>query len=271
MGCSTSRTLPDLSHLGEIDDDLKISRTHSLYDSIQRAKDIIKSINKLSKKLLMNYYRIIDLTGACVFMTPSIAHSIRCLFYKISAELNGKIENAEIAHSEDPPYISLKATGLSQDTKSRMSSLFDFIIEVQSYKIIIRQLDKDTPDLFYLIYEEGKDFVSKNNKEKIKKAIDQFQQLIKVRSMILKKYKLELYLYFTRNEYYTAQINKFGEKAIQNNIDDIYKIALLNNPIAKMDKDLQLEAMYSNVDQAKKSFKHFLKEDTIETTNRSEK
>lgn len=259
MGCSTSNTIPDLNNLRQIDTNLsKISKDMLLTETIERAKNIVISINKLRKNIMNDYYNMILKSGACVYVNPTITHCIKCLFYKISVEFNGNLDKINLRYIEDPPYMSLNTSTLSEDTKERVNYLFNFIITVRNYKVILNLLDKDIPELIYLIHEDSESTISDSTKERIKKAIASFHEIIKVRNLILKQIKDEIYFYITRNELYCKSINAFGREAIKQNITDIHEIAMLHNQISKTEQDIPPEKLFSNVNQAKKTINELI-------------
>ena len=53
---------------------------------------------------------------------------------------------------------------------------YDFIVEINNYKTIIKQIDKETPGLLYLIFE-NKENVSDSNINNINKGIELFKEM----------------------------------------------------------------------------------------------
>ena len=93
------------------------------------------------------------------------------------------INKANISFREDPPFIKIESNQLSKETNIILSKLFDFIIRLRDYKILIKQIDKEIPKLMYILYENNNK-VSKENFEKINKGIILNKNLSKLRTNI---------------------------------------------------------------------------------------
>ena len=130
---------------------------------LSHAGSLINLITHIRNKIIYLYHKLIYDTGACIFVKPTIVHCLKCIFYKVSSELEGNLKKADISHKEYPPYLKLSTVvTLSEQSYSLLNELFNFIIELTSYKTIIKQIGKETPELLYLIYETKNKLSSKN-------------------------------------------------------------------------------------------------------------
>ena len=222
-----------------------------------RAQSLINLISRIRNKIIFLYHKLIYDTGACLFLNPTIVHCFQTILYKISSELEGKLENFNIEYIEDPPYLKIEKESLTEESLNLINELFSFIIELKSYKTIIKQIDKETPSLLYLI-SENKENISLENINNINKGIELFQDLIKIREDILNLYKYQVRELITRKDTYCEEINKIGEEAFQKNINDIYEITLLKNNNLNVDKDYQ---MYKSIKEAKKNIKKIIEQE----------
>ena len=200
-----------------------------------QAQNLIHLITFLRNKIIFEYDNLIYNTGACIFKSPNIMHCVQCLFYKISADCGGNLNSAQFTFKEDPPFFSIKEKKISDETKNILNDLMEFITKLKDYRILIKQLDKETPKLMYIVFENSND-VSKDNLNKINKAISLFQDLTKLRNVILMEYKNEIYDLIMSNNSYCLPINKIGNLAIEKNIKDKYEIAFLFNQFKKDEK-----------------------------------
>ena len=173
----------------------------------------------------------------------------------MSSDFEGKIENAGIEYIEDPPYLRVENTkNLSQQGEYLLNQLFNFIVEIKSYKSIIKQIDKETPGLLYLVCE-NKENVSNENIENINRGIELFKNTINIRNEIINMYKLQVREYFTKKENYFKKLNEIGEKAFKEKIKDIYDIILMtrdNNDNKEENK------MYRSIKEAKHKMEKIL-------------
>ena len=222
-----------------------------------RAQSLINLISRIRNKIIFLYHKLIYDTGACLFLNPTIVHCFQTILYKISSEFEGKLENFNIEYIEDPPYLKIEKESLTEESLNLINELFSFIIELKSYKTIIKQIDKETPSLLYLI-SENKENISLENINNINKGIELFQDLIKIREDILNLYKYQVRELITRKDSYCEEINKIGEEAFQKNINDIYEITLLKNNNLNVDKDYQ---MYKSIKEAKKNIKKIIEQE----------
>ena len=147
---------------------------------------------------------------------------------------------------------------LTEESREKINQLFNFIIELRSYKTLIKQLDKDSPQLLYLEFENNNN-ISNKNIEKIHSSIELFDQLKKLRNKLLNEYKEQIILFFSKNFMYSNKINEIGSEAYKKGLNDIYEIAMLNY---KSDKNIkENEKMYSKIEDAKENWEDIMKKD----------
>ena len=140
----------------------------------------------------------------------------------------------------------------------KLNQLFNFIIELKSYKSIIKQIDKETPGLLYLV-NENKENISTKNIDNINKGIELFKNTINIRNDIINTYKLQVRDYFMKKEVYYKKINEIGEKAYKEKIKDIFDIILLtrdNNDVNDVG-----EKMYKSIKEAKNNMEKILEKE----------
>jgi len=226
MGCSTTSTLENQKELQQAKIDLSFS-SKSLQNELQHAQVIISLITKIRNRLIYLYHKLIYSSAACVYSYPSITFVLRNIFYKISADFKGDLLASNIMYIEDPPYLQCQSIELlSQQAKELLQELFDFMVEIIGYKQIIKQIDKETPELLFLIFEK-KDVISEQNSKKLNEAVELFDKLTKLRINIIKAYKDQVYFYVTKTNMYCHGINKIGKEAFKRGFFDIYEIAML--------------------------------------------
>ena len=233
-----------------------------------QAQNLIHLITFLRNKIIFEYDNLIYNTGACIFKSPNIMHCVQCLFYKISADCGGNLNSAQFTFKEDPPFFSINEKKISDETKNILNDLMEFITKLKDYRILIKQLDKETPKLMYIIFENSND-VSKDNLNKINKAISLFQDLTKLRNVILMEYKNEIYDLIMSNNSYCLPINKIGNLAIEKNIKDKYEIAFLFNQFKKDEKFMnhfrnEDMSIYKSINEAKEIMKKKLEQEKIQ-------
>ena len=215
------------------------------------AKSLICLITRIRNKIIYLYHKLIYDSGACVFIKPTIVHCLNCILYKVSSEHNGNLRSAEITTKEDPPYLKLPHNiKISEECFNLFEELFNFIIELISYKAIIKQIDLETPELFYLIHEQ-KHNLSKKNIELINKGINLFKNMKHLKSDILNSYKNELYEFAFRKDFFFEKIDSIGKEAFKNNITNIYEIAMLKKTERKQNNDTNEEKMFKTIKDAK--------------------
>lgn len=265
MGCSSTHTISDESFLRPMTLSLTLPKESTV--SLTHAHAIITSISKLRNRMITIYHKLLYKTGACLYIAPTIVHCVKSVFFKLSAELGGSLEKSNLAYIEDPPYLQMEMDALTEDTRTLLQGLFDFITEIRSYKALIKQIDKDTPELLYLIFE-NKDNISEENINEINKGVDIFKQIIKFRYGLLQQYKNEVYSYVTKNEMYCKEINRIGKEAHEQNITDIYKIVMLSGRTVYNNKnDRKFYSVYANEENAKKDFIEIMNNDIDEELN----
>ena len=233
-----------------------------------QAQNLIHLITFLRNKIIFEYDNLIYNTGACIFKSPNILHCVQCLFYKISADCGGNLNSAQFTFKEDPPFFSINEKKISDETKNILNDLMEFITKLKDYRILIKQLDKETPKLMYIVFENSND-VSKDNLNKINKAISLFQDLTKLRNVILMEYKNEIYDLIMSNNSYCLPINKIGNLAIEKNIKDKYEIAFLFNQFKKDEKFMnhfrnEDMSIYKSINEAKEIMKKKLEQEKIQ-------
>ena len=233
-----------------------------------QAQNLIHLITFLRNKIIFEYDNLIYNTGACIFKSPNIMHCVQCLFYKISADCGGNLNSAQFTFKEDPPFFSINEKKISDETKNILNDLMEFITKLKDYRILIKQLDKETPKLMYIVFENSND-VSKDNLNKINKAISLFQDLTKLNNVILMEYKNEIYDLIMSNNSYCLPINKIGNLAIEKNIKDKYEIAFLFNQFKKDEKFMnhfrnEDMSIYKSINEAKEIMKKKLEQEKIQ-------
>ena len=86
---------------------------------------------------------------------------------------------------EDPPFLKLTTKEkIKKNSLDLLTELFNFIVEIKNYKTIIKQIDKETPGLLYLIFE-NKENISTENINNINKGIDLFKEMTNLRISII--------------------------------------------------------------------------------------
>ena len=119
----------------------------------------------------------------------------------------------------------------------------------------LKQIDKETPGLLYLIFE-NKENISSENINNINKGIDLFKEMTSLRITIINKYKLQIREFIYKKEEYLNNINLIGKKAYELKINDIYEINLLNRNNKK-----NFDEMYKTIKEAKTNIEKILKEE----------
>jgi hypothetical protein len=221
MGCSTVSEIDDLQQ-ETIELEMK-SDVQELY----HAKSLINLITRIRNKMIHLYHKLIYDSGACVFMKPTIVHCLKSILYKISSEFEGNLKNSGLTVKEDPPYLKLSnEIKLSDESTNLLEELFHFIIELISYKSIIKQIEKEIPELIYLVHEK-KNKLSKKNIELINKGIDLFRNLKKLKYDTIVLYKNQIFEFANRNDSFCERIDIIGKYAYEKNITNIYEITML--------------------------------------------
>ena len=255
MGCSSINSVEEDIKLRQKNIFLNTNSIHHKKDLIH-AQSLINLISRIRNKMIYLYHKLIYDTGACLYLNPTIAHCLKSVLYKISCDLEGKFENSEMEYIEDPPYLRIKNKDhIKKETKDLLTELFNFIIEIKNYKTIIKQIDKETPGLLYLIFE-NKENVSSENIDNINKGIELFKEMTNIRTAIINKYKLQVRDFLYRKEEFIKNINLTGKKAYELKIIDIYEINLLNRDLGE-----NSNMMFKSIKEAKKNMEKIIKEE----------
>ena len=228
MGCTSFNSISVITDYQQ--ETIQLDMTNKI-KGLSHANSLINLITRIRNKIIYLYHKLLYDTGACIFIEPTIAQCLKCIFYKVSSECEGSLKNAKINHREDPPYLILsKEVKLSDICINLFNELFNFIIELISYKAIIKQIDKETPELLYLVYE-SKNKLSNKNIELINKGIELFKNIKELKYDILTVYKNQIYEFAFRKDKYCEEIDEVGRYAYNNNITDIYKIVMIEKNI----------------------------------------
>ena len=224
MGCTSFSSASEINEYQQEIIELDMSNN---IKELSHARSLINLITRIRNKIIYLYHKLIYDTGACIFVKPTIVHCLKCIFYKVSSEFEGNLKKADITHKEDPPYLKLSTVvTLSEQSYSLLNELFNFIIELTSYKTIIKQIDKETPELLYLIYE-AKNKLSSKNIQLINKGIELFKNMKEMKNNILTLYKNQIYEFAFRKNNFCEKIDFIGRHAYEESITDIYEIAML--------------------------------------------
>ena len=265
MGCGS----PLLRVDGKIiqQENIKLDFTsHHKNKELAQAQSLINLITNLRNKIIYEYDNLIYLTGACLFKNPTITHCTRCILYKICSECQGDINKAGFFQREDPPFLIVKKEKFSKETNKLINHLFDFITKLRDYKFIVKQIDKETPKLMYIVFENN-NYVSKENISKINKGIILFKELNKIRNSIMVAYKDKIFDVIMFNKEFCNEINKIGSLAFKKKITDIYEITMLFKDIVNTN-DIKCNnkeelIMYNNINEAKKIMEKKLKNEMV--------
>ena len=253
MGCSSVNLEDDGIKLRQKNINININTLHLKKDLIH-AQSLINLISRIRNKMIYLYHKLIYDTGACLYICPTIVHCFKSVLYKISYDLKGNFDNCNMEYVEDPPYLTIKnMTNIKKETIDLITELFNFIIEIKNYKTIIKQIDKETPGLLYLIFE-NKENLSKENINNINKGIDLFKETIKLREGIIKKYNRQIQNFIYKKEQFIKNINSIGKLAYDLNKSDIYEINYLNHTNSD-----DSNKMYKSIKEAKRSIEIILK------------
>ena len=255
MGCSSVNSVEEDIKLRQKNIFLNTNQIHHKKDLIH-AQSLINLISRIRNKMIYLYHKLIYDTGACLYLNPTIAHCLKSVLYKVSCDLEGKFENAGMEYMEDPPYLKIpNKNEIKKETKDLLTELFNFIVEIKNYKTIIKQIDRETPGLLYLIFE-NKEYVSSENIDNINKGIELFKEMTNLRTSIINKYKLQVRDFLYRKEEFIRNINLIGKKAYELGMFDIYEINLLNRDIGQNGN-----SMFKSIKEAKKNMEKILKEE----------
>ena len=257
MGCSNATSVLENYNLQQTKKiNLIINENEKNLNDVQ---NLIFLIIKIRNRIIYQYHKLIYSCAACLYYKPTITRCIRNIFFKISCELKGKFEDCNIDYFENIPYIKIQNENLSNEINEKINELLNFIIELNDYKILIDKIDKESPQLFYLEFE-NKDNISDKNIKKIHFSIQLFEQLKKIRQKLLKEYKEEIYFLFKNKKIYCDKIiNIIGLDAYNKGLNDIYEIGILNNRNDKRASDN--EQMYNKIENAKSNWEIIMNND----------
>ena len=195
---------------------------------------IMESFENIREKIVDYFDILVYKTGACCFTYPTIIHVLHSIWYKISYDLNGKIENANIKFIEDSPYMELSFKNLKNSTISNIILLFEYINNLRNLRIPLKNLDSNIAELIYFIKENNEH--KEMSKNEIQQAVNMFPELISFYNTTLKKYKHEIFLFNMKRIDYCYRINLIGNEGIkqkENIVDDIYKLIFLYKTVSK--------------------------------------
>ena len=265
MGCGSPLLRVDGKIIQQENIKLDITSHHKNKELVQ-AQLLIDLITNIRNKIIYEYDNLIYLSGACLFKNPTITHCTRCILYKICSECQGDINKAGFFQREDPPFLIVKKEKFSKETNELISLLFDFIIKLRDYKFIVKQIDKETPKLMYIVFENNNN-ISKENISKINKGIILFKELNKIRNSIIVEYKDKIFDVIYFNKKFCNEINKIGNLAIKKKLTDIYEITMLFKDIIDK-KDIKSNSkedlhMYNSINEAKKIMEKKLKNEKV--------
>lgn len=267
MGCGNTHIRVGGELIKQENIELNINEQYKNKELTQ-AQTLIHLITTIRNKIIYEYDNLIYITGACLFKNPTMAHCTKCVLFKICSECQGDLNNANIKFKEDPPYMTINSNNFSASTNNLIAKLFEFVINLRDYKLILKQLDKETPKLMYIVFDNNNK-ISKDNLGKINKAITLFKDLTKLRSNILVEYKNQIYDLINDSNRYKEQINKIGALAYKEKISDIYEITMLfkNNMNEFIDYFIEEEwIMHNNIKEAKRIMEKKLEKEKIEDT-----
>ena len=257
MGCGSTSLVIEGNHLQQTKK-VDLSFCEEEEENLKKAQNIISLIIKIRNRIIFLYHKLIYSSAACLYIKPTITHCLLNIFYKISCDLNGNFKKCNLNYTEDAPYLIFDIKELSNDTIEKLNELLNFIIELRICKPLIAQIDKDSPQLLYLEFENHKN-ISNRNIQRIHNSIKLFEQLKELRNKILTDYKEQIVFYFKRNDYYCLQIDKIGYEAYEKRLNDIYEIGFLNYKDDKKMNDN--EKMYSSIDSAKSNWESIMSTD----------
>ena len=253
MGCTSFTSISETENLQQ--ETIELDLTNEI-KGLSHAKSLINLITRLRNKIIYLYHKLIYDSGACVFLHPNIVHCLNCIFFKVSSEFEGNLKNSGITFKEDPPYLNLSnEIRISDESNNLFQELFNFINELVSYKTIMKQIDKETPELLYLVYET-KNKLSNKNIELINKGIELFKNTKQLKYEILNSFKNQIYEFAYRRETFNRKIDLIGREAFEKNITDIYEIAMLQKNHIPDDNDNDIDNNNDN-DSNKISYKMF--------------
>ena len=264
MGCSSTSSVQEKTYFQQTPT-INLSMDNNI-DELSQAQNLIFIIIKIRNRIIYLYHKLIYSSAACLYIKPSIKFVFRNILYKISCDLKGNIHDCHIYFIDDPPFFQIGVfEHLSQDCIEKKNEMVNFIIELYNYEKIIQQIDKDSPQLFYLEFE-NKNIISNENIKKIHFSLLLFEQLKKIRKKFLNEYKDQINLFF-RNFMYANKVNEVGREAYKQGLSDIYDIVMLEYKDDPKLKDN--EKVFSKIENAKKHWEKIMKKDFDEDIDSS--
>jgi hypothetical protein len=260
MGCGACRIINEKDekrntpldwNLLKIPDDqnfMEISEIGLLNSYYKNAEIIIEVVEDFREIVFDKLDELIFKTGACVFSKPDIATCLKCVLWKISADNYGSINNSNILFLEDEPFIKIKDGEIKDDTKEIFNSLLEYISNLFSLKIKIKNVDLKIPELIFMLSEINQKFFMNNfisnklpyvssindkniiyhyiikNNKKIMNTIEIFPNLLNVYNSNVDKINFEIEI-IKKDSDYLINVDKVGKNAFSNNIDGVYEIA----------------------------------------------
>jgi len=271
MGCGSIDLRVDGKVIKQENIELDINNIYKNKE-LSQAQSLIKLITILRNNIIYEFDNLIFITGACLFKNPDMSHCTKCILFKICSESEGDIRKTEFIYNEDLPFFKIdNMEKFSQETNDLISKLFAFIGKLRDYKIILRHLDKEMPKLMYIVFENNNK-ISKENIDKINKAILLFKNLSDFRIKIIKQYKNQISDLAMGNIDFYNQINTIGKLAYEKNITDIYEIVMLCKKNIKENKNSIHHnkgewEMYNDINGAKKNMEKKLQSEKFEDVN----
>jgi len=268
MGCGSIDLRVDGKVIKQENIELDINNIYKNKE-LNQAQSLIKLITILRNNIIYEFDNLIFITGACLFKNPDMSHCTKCILFKICSESEGDIRKTEFIYNEDLPFFKIdNMEKFSQETNDLISKLFAFIGKLRDYKIILRHLDKEMPKLMYIVFENNNK-ISKENIDKINKAILLFKNLSDFRIKIIKQYKNQISDLAMGNIDFYNQINTIGKLAYEKNITDIYEIVMLCKKNIKENKNSihhnkEEWEMYNDINGAKKNMEKKLQSEKFE-------
>ena len=219
---------------------------------------IMQSFENIREQIVDFFDILIYKTGACCFTFPTIIHVLHSIWYKMSYDLNGKIENANIKYIEDSPYMELSFKNLKNSTISNIGLLFEYINNLRNLRMALKNLDSNIAELIYFIKENNEH--NEMSKYEIQQAVNMFPELVSFYNTTLKRYKHEIFLFNVKRIDYCYRINLIGSEGFKQYEyigDDVYKLIFLYKEISKKYPD---ELFYESLFNSEKIGKKFLEE-----------
>lgn len=270
MGCcGASRSIGTSSSILNAPLNFKLPQVESFTSTnkelntiFQRASCIMESFENIREKVVDNLDILMYKTAACVYHNPSIVHCLNNIWYKISCDLNGKIEEVNLKYIEDSPFMNMNLKNVHSDTIKLVELLFDYINSLRSIKTTLKQMENSLAELIYLLNENSfpqSNQICEFNKNKIHQAIKMFPELHNFYNLVLQKYRYEIYLFIMKKEEYIYKINLLGKEAYSLGYNDIYQVSFLYKKFMKVRPEyFKEESMYPNENIGKKKFLDFI-------------